>query len=70
MTNKIKIHETTLIGFEQIVSMLKSKKVFKNKSIILSMKDINKFMSPISLSILSQLDIKTLRDGKSLKAQR
>jgi len=68
MTKRIKIHETTLIGFEQIVSMLKSKKVFRNKTILVSMKDINKYMSPISLSILTQLDIKTLREGKTLKA--
>jgi len=69
MTKRIKIHESTLIGFEQIVSMLKSKKVFRNKSILVSMKDINKYMSPISLSILTQLDIKTLREGKSLTAK-
>jgi hypothetical protein len=68
MTKRIKIHETTLIGFEQIVSMLKSKKVFRNKTILVSMKDINKYMSPISLSILTQLDIKTLREGKTLRA--
>lgn len=65
MTKRITIHETTLIGFEQIVSMLKSKKVFKNKSILVSMKDINKFMSPISISILRQLNLKTLKEGRS-----
>jgi hypothetical protein len=60
----IKIHETALIGFEQIVAMLKSKKVFKNKSIIVSRKDLEKFMSPISISILRQLKVKTLKEGK------
>jgi hypothetical protein len=60
----IKIHETALIGFEQIVAMLKSKKVFKNKSIIVSKKDLEKFMSPISISILRQLNVKTLKEGK------
>ena len=62
--NMIKIHETALIGFEQIVAMLKSKKVFKNKSIIVSLKDLKKFMSPISISILRQLSLKTLKDGR------
>jgi hypothetical protein len=60
----IKIHETALIGFEQIVAMLKSKKVFKNKSIIVSKKYLEKFMSPISISILRQLNVKTLKEGK------
>ena len=50
---KMKISKNNLVGFEQIVEMLKAKsKNNKSKNIYFSEKDINKYLSRISMKIL------------------
>ena len=54
----MKIEKNKLVGFEQIVEMLKAKtKNNKSKNIYFSEKDINKYLSFTSLEILSRLDV-------------
>jgi|TARA_Y100000310_G_scaffold114386_1_gene112868 BMFP domain-containing protein YqiC len=54
----MKIEKNKLVGFEQIVEMLKAKtNNNKSKNIYFSEKDINKYLSFTSLEILSRLDV-------------
>jgi|TARA_Y100000296_G_scaffold63270_1_gene73647 hypothetical protein len=49
----MKIEKNKLIGFEQIVKMLKSKsKNNKSKNIYFNEKDVNKHLSSVSMDIL------------------
>ena len=49
----MRIEKKYLVGFEQIVEMLKAKsKNNKSKNIYFSEKDINKYLSPIGMKIL------------------
>ena len=60
--NKLKIHKTTIIGFKQIVEMFESKDAKEYKdSIEISWTKLGKYLSPISLSLLAQINNKTLK---------
>jgi hypothetical protein len=60
--NKLKIHKTTIIGFKQIVAMFESKDAKEYKDGIgVSWKKLGKYLSPISLSLLAQINNKTLK---------
>jgi hypothetical protein len=60
--NKLKIHKTTIIGFKQIVEMFESKDAKEYKDgIEISWTKLGKYLSPISLSLLAQINNKTLK---------
>ena len=60
--SKLKIHETTLIGFKQIVEMFESKDAKECKDgMEISWTKLGKYLSPISLSLLAQINVKTLK---------
>ena len=49
----MRIEKNKLVGFKQIVEMLKAKsKNNKSKNIYFSEKDINKYLSPVAMKIL------------------
>ena len=51
----MKIGKHYLIGFEQIVKMLKAKsKKNKSKYIYFEEKDMNKYLSPVAIEILTK----------------
>jgi hypothetical protein len=64
---KMYMHENVKVAFEQVTEMLKGKKVCKNKKVFFSLKDAHNSLSPIAINILLQLDMETVRSGRSIK---
>ena len=57
------IHESAFLGLERIVKMLKEKKVNNKKRIHFTLKDAAQ-LSPMAVSIMMQLNLETVKDGK------
>jgi len=63
------IHENVKVAFEQVIKMLKEKKICKNGKVFFSLKDAN-VLSPMAIDILCQLDKETIRSGKFKSKER